>query len=260
MTPRLSRTVYLASCLLVLVGLTHASVAEEASGTEHAAKRLQLPGIAINPEEGFVDVTSKVCLTEGLLEVIATTEGNREHEAVIMIKASPVHLHTALLLIGARNGTPAMRKPINEEQTRWMHYPPSGDPIKVSLVIKDKEDKPIERPISDFIRKTEGDPYIPDFGGTPGESEDEKEKEKFPDVFAFTGSHLITNEDGSKQYLADISGNVITISTFGDETLGLAEFTSRENGELVWEIDSTHLPPLDSEVILRLRPQRGPTE
>jgi hypothetical protein len=233
--------------------------AEEAISEKDIIQSLKLPGIEIKPEEGVVDVSSQICLTEGFLELIACTEGTKEHEAIVKIKAKPVHVHTALLLIGARNGTPAMRKPVNEEQTRWVHYRPSGDPIAVSLVYKDAEGNEVERPINDFLRKNEGDPYMPDYGNDT-EKKDDKPEEKFPDVFLFTGSHLVDGQNGERQYLADSSGHVITISTFGDELLGLADFHSRENGELVWEVDPTHIPPLDSEVTLRLRPKRGATE
>jgi len=236
----------------LLAGVTLTSQAAENSADASPDKVVQLPGIEIHPEKGMVDVDGQVALTDGLLELIACTEGTKEHEAIVRINAAPIHVHTALLLIGARNGTPAMRKPINEEKTRWMHLPPSGQPIKVSLVIETAEGEKIERPINDFIRRTEGDPYMPDLGYETEETDEEAEP--FPDVFLFTGSHLIDGPEGSKQYLADRSGHVITISTFGDELLGLSGFQSRENGELVWEVDPTHLPPLDTKVTLRLRP------
>lgn len=229
-----------------------------ATATNHAQspseRSIKLPGITIDAEQRIVDVEAQISLTEGLLELVACTEGTKEHEAVVRINAVPIHVHTALLLIGARNGTPAMRKPINEEQTRWMHVSPSGDPIKVSLVIINEEGEEVERPINDFVRRTEGDPYMPDFGYEAEKPEEGETKEAFPNVFAFTGSHLIEDEEGNKQYLADQSGHVITISTFGDEMLGLPNVQSRENGELVWELDPTHLPPLDTKVTLRLRP------
>lgn len=217
-----------------------------------ADKTVRLPGIEIHPVKRIVDVDAQVSLTDGMLELIACTEGTKEHEAIIRINALPIHVHTALLLIGARNGTPAMRQPINEEQTRWRHVRPNGQPIHVSLVVEDAEGKPVERPISDFVKYTEGDPYMPDIYNQRPDSEEERQA--FPNVFLFTGSHLIDDRDGNKQYLADQSGHVITISTFGDELLGLADVQSRDNGELVWEVDSTHLPPLDSKVKLRLRP------
>lgn len=247
-----SPAILLALVFFGFVGLAPVLQATETPAEAAPDQVVRLPGIEIHAQKGMVDVEAQIALTDGLLELIACTEGTKEHEAIVRIDALPIHVHTALLLIGARNGNPAMRKPINEEKTRWRHYPPRGQPIRVSLVIEDAEGQKVERPINDFIRRTEGDPYMPDMGF---ESEDSgQEAEPFPNVFLFTGSHLIENEKGGKQYLADQSGHVITISTFGDELLGLADIQSRENGELVWEVDATHLPPLDTEVTLRLRP------
>ena len=118
---------------------------------EEALKKLKLPGVHINLKEKSVDVTSVVCLAEGALELIACTKDTKEHEAIVMIEAVPKHVHTALLLIGAKPGNPAMRKAIDKEQTRWIDIPPAGGPVDVSLVIEDKDGKSVERPISDFI-------------------------------------------------------------------------------------------------------------
>jgi len=54
--------------------------------------------------------------------------------------------------------------------------------------------------------------------------------------------------------LANLSGNVISIATFGDELLCLPGVHSHANGLLAWEVDSTDLPAVGSSVILRLRP------
>jgi hypothetical protein len=253
--PRTNRFIALSCCILGAMAAPLSAQETKAEGAKPSDNIIKLPGIEIDAENSLVDVDAQVALTDGLLELIACTEGTKEHEAIVRINALPMHVHTALLLVGARNGTPAMRKPINEEQTRWMHVRPSGDPIGVSLVYKDDQGDEVERPINDFIRRTEGDPYMPDYGNETDASKEDGEQEKFPNVFIFTGSHLIDDKDGNKQYLADNSGHVITISTFGDEMLGLPDIQSRENGELVWEVDATHLPPLDTEVKLRLRPK-----
>jgi len=229
--------------------------AGEPGDATSAPEKVRLPGIEIDAEKGTVDVKAKVCLEYGLLELIACTRGTKEHESIVAIEAEPIHVHTALLLIGARHGNPAMRKPINEEETRWRHLPPRGDAIQVSLVVTDGEGKKVERPIRDFVRRTEGDPSMSSMFPESSGTDESQEQEPFPNTFVFAGSHLIENEEGVKQYLAAQSGHVITISTFGDDLLCLAGFQSRANGELIWEIDPTHLPALDSEVILRLRPQ-----
>ncbi len=239
-----------------VVCLTTQVNAEEGQDAAALAESIKLPGIAIDFEKRHVDVVAEVCLDQGLLELVACTKGTKEHESVVAIAAEPVHVHTALLLIGARNGNPAMRKPINEEQTRWMHVPPRGDPIEVLLVVTDADGKQTERPISDFISRSEGDPYMPyQEEETSAEQAEDEKKEKFPTVFVFAGSHLIEDEEHPPQYLAAQSGNIISISTFGDELLCLPEIQSHANAELSWEVDSTHLPEVGSKVTLRLRPK-----
>ena len=61
-----------------------------------------------------------------------------------------------------------------------------------------------------------------------------------------------------QEYLADRSGHVISIATFGDELLCLPEVHSQDNGALMWRIDPTHLPKPGTKVTLRLRFQKAP--
>ena len=219
----------------------------DASRFEPALKKLKLPGVDINLKERCVDVASVVCLAEGALELIACTKDTKEHEAIIMIEAVPKHVHTALLLIGAKPGSPAMRKAVDKEQTRWIDIPPSGGAVDVSLVITDKEGKTVERPISDFIVAND------DESNTAVEG---AKQERFPtNTFVFAGSILHGEGDGPRQYIADSSGNVISITTFGDELLCLSDFHDNANGALMWQIDSKHLPPVGTKVKLRLRPK-----
>lgn len=221
--------------------------ADSKAGLEEALKKLKLPGVEINLKERCVDVASAVCLREGLLELIACTKDTKEHEAIVRIEAVPKHVHTALLLIGAKPGSPAMRKPVDKEATRWIDTPPSGGPVDVSLVIPDKEGKMIERPIADFIVAKDHE---------PGASVEDAKVERFPtSTFLFAGSILDGEKDGPRQYIADSSGNVISITTFGDELLCLPDFHDKDNVSLMWQIDSTHLPPIGTKVTLRLRPQ-----
>jgi hypothetical protein len=184
--------------------------------------------------------------------LVASTKNGKVHESVIAVEARPVHIHTALLLLGARNGNPSMRQAVNKEQTRWIDIPPKGDLVEVFLEFKDATGKPIERPISDFITRNN------DNGGGPATATSEpREAARFPNTFIFAGSHLRANGDAPKDYLADMSGHVISISTFGDELLCLPEIHSQDNGSLMWRIDPTHLPKRDTKVTLRLRPKNA---
>jgi hypothetical protein len=256
------------SVLLFLVPAPGALAEEEADGSpasetnlklqasKEALSKLKLPGIHINLEEWAVDVQSTVCLHEGMLEFIACSR-DKEHESIIAVKAAPSHIHTALLLLGAKPGRPAHQKAANEEKTRWIPVAPSGHPVDVSLVVADAAGKPVERPISEFIAGQEeiDGSYDPD----PTEP-DRAEEEKFPtNTFLFAGSifqGMDAGGKGKKQYLADLSGSVISLSTFGDELLCLPGIFGHGNDTLRWSVDPKHLPKVGEKVTLRLRPKR----
>ena len=223
---------------------------ENAAQEKSLADRMRtiLPGITINSEENLLDVEASICLGEGFLELIACTKDSKEHESVVVIAAKPQHIHAGLLLLGARPGNPATRKLIDEQERRWIDIPPQGDPIKVSLVFKNKEGKLVERPISDFVERSGDEADLP---SSVTQNDDDA---KFPDSFLFAGSLLVDNGEGPKQYLCDLNGNVISIATFGDELLCLSGNHAQDNGALEWQINSTHLPEVGTKVLLRLRP------
>jgi len=213
-----------------------------------ARKEYRLPGLAINFQDRCVDVEGAVCLRQGLLELIACTKGSKEHESIVAITARPAHIHLALLLLGAKNGNPAMRKPTNKERTRWIDVPPRGDPVDVYLVFKNKAGKMVGRPISDFVAPA---------GKEPGEKIG-AEAPKLPNTFLFAGSLIRNNGPGPRRYLADLSGNVISVVTFGDELLCLPGIQGHGNDSLMWRVDPTDLPEIGTKVTLRLRPKRKP--
>jgi len=219
--------------------------------TRPARKNVKLPGIVINFQKRCVDIEASVCLDRGALELIACKKGSKEHESIVAIKARAMHIHASLLLLGANPGNPAMQKPIDKARTRWVHLPPAGDPVGVYLVFKDKKGKPVERPISDFVARSDENPD--EMVGADGNGD--KKKIKFPNTFLFAGSLLRDNGSGGRTYLSDVSGNVISVSTFGDELLCLPGVYACDNGSLMWEVDATKLPKVGSKVTLRLRPK-----
>jgi len=215
-----------------------------------ALQKLKFPGVAINIRERCVDVESSVCLHRGALELVACTKGTKEHESIVAIEAKPVHIHAALLLLGAKPGSPATRQQLGEQAERWIDVPPSGGPVDVFLVLKGKEGKMVERPISDFIAPS---------SMRSDDSAAADQQARFPThTFLFAGSVLYGDGPGPRRYLSDESGNVISLSTFGDELLCLPAIHSQANDALLWQVNPTHLPAVGSNVTLRLRPQRMP--
>ena len=217
-------------------------------------EELVMPGLKIMIKKGYIDVDAKVCLAEGFLELIACTKDSKEHEALISVDPKAAHIHAALLLIGAQPGNPAMRKEVQtEDGPRWVDFPPRGQEIEVFLVFNNKDGKPEEHTIDKFLIKGMDE----NFDGVPVEPV-KKEDRKFPThTFLFTGSHVFKDGEADPIYLADESGNVISLSTFGDELLALPGVHAHANEALAWAVEPTHLPPLNTKVILRLKPKKA---
>lgn len=216
-------------------------------GAKEALRKLSLPGIKLNLEERCIDVAATVCLHEGLLELVACTKDSKEHESIVAIAARPMHIHTAMLLMGAKPGTPAMRKSLDGASAHWVPVDPAGDRVRVSLVFTDSKGKQEEHAISKFISLAQPD----EIEGSPTK----KKEEVFPASFLFAGSHLVEDGPGPKKYVCEHSGNVISISTFGDEFLCLPGIHGHQNGGLNWQVNPKGLPAIGEPVILRLRPE-----
>lgn len=221
-------------------GATNASL-------QAALQALHFPGVTINLQERCVDVESTVCLHRGELELVACTQGTKEHESIVAMDAKAVHIHAALLLLGAKPGSPATRQPVGDPAGRWIDIPPSGGPVDVFLVFKGKEGEKVEHPISDFIARS---------SKRSNDSAAADQEARFPThTFLFAGSVLYGDGPGPRRYLSDVSGNVISLATFGDELLCLPAIHSQDNDALLWQVNATNLPAVGSKVTLRLRPQ-----
>ncbi|MCC6233284.1 MAG: hypothetical protein IT580_11615 [Verrucomicrobiales bacterium] len=203
--------------------------------------------MTINVQERCVDVECSVCLHQGELELVACTKGTKEHESILAMEAKPMHIHAALLLLGAKPGSPARRQQLEGQAERWIDVPPNGGPVDVFLVLKGKEGEIVEYPISDFIAPS---------SRRSDDSTSTDKNAKFPThTFLFAGSVLYGDGPGPRRYSSDQSGNVISLSTFGDELLCLPAIHSQDNDALMWQIHATNLPAVGSKVILRLRPR-----
>ncbi len=227
--------------------------AEELIKLANNREELVMPGMKILVKKGYIDVDAKVCLTQGMLELIACTKDSKEHESMIMVEPKAAHIHAALLLIGAVPGNPAMRKEVQtEDGPRWVDLEPRGQEIEVYLVFANKAGELEEHPIKKFLIKGEEE----SFDGIPV-PEEKKEDRTFPThTFLFVGSHVYKDGENDPIYLADTSGNVLSLATFGDELLALPGIHGHANEGLVWSVDTAQIPPIDTKVILRLKPKK----
>ena len=238
---------------------------------------------------------TKVCLLEGLLEMFCCVKQTKEHESILSIDSEAYVIHTGLLALGAKPGSPVKFQP--------EYSPPKGTRIRIFCQWTDKDGKPHREPAEKWVRNSSKRFFVELFDDKPAglnlkeDSElkwDEKNKElywfghmsekqrdsflamskdekyrksikKFFDLtqprqldspWVFAGSGFYLDEaNGTKSYLAK-GGDVICVANFPSAMLDLAVKSSSEGeNNLMWEAWSDRIPPRDTEVLLELVPE-----
>lgn len=159
------------------------------------------------------------------IEFFCVLSGTSEHESVLRTAARPMHLHTALLMLGAKPGEPAK---YNEAEKR--RIPPHGQALDL-FVETIRDGKPTREPAASWIR----------------ELNTKKPPESFPWVFA--GSR--TMPDGT--YAADVTGQMISVVNFDYSQIDVPKIASNANETLEWEYNPDKVPAKGTKVTLIIR-------
>lgn len=238
---------------------------------------------------------TKVCLIEGVLEMFCCVKQTKEHESILSIDSEAYVIHTGLLALGAKPGSPVKFQP--------EYSPPKGTRIRIFCQWTDKDGKPHREPAEKWVRNSSKRFFVELFDDKPAglnlkeDSElkwDEKNKEmywfghmtekqrdsflamskdekyrkaikKFFDLtqprqldspWVFAGSGFYLDEaSGTKSYLAE-GGDVICVANFPSAMLDLAvKSTSEGENNLMWEAWSDRIPPRGTDVLLELVPE-----
>ena len=175
-----------------------------------------------------VHLLAEVCLREGPLEVFLCKNNTKEHESVIHLDADGREIHFALVAAGATPGTPVKFQPRYQVAT--------GDKIKVSLTYRMKG-KVMTSPAADWVK-------------------DKKTGKHLAHDWVFAGSKLFHDPDRPNAvpfYMAN-NGEFISLSNFPDSMLDLPVKSSKDQADLVFEIDTDRVPPLRTPVLITLEP------
>jgi hypothetical protein len=180
-------------------------------------------------------VEAYVCLRQGQLEQLLTRKRTKEHEAILAVDADARHIHTALLVAGAKPGSTVK---FVKKGDRYVIVPPSGTPIKVTLRYKDKG-KLVTVPAQKWVRniKTGKDLALD---------------------WVFAGSVFIKDpldETAGKPDLYGANdGDVICVANFDTAMLDLPIASSKDNDSLAFEAHTARIPPLNTPVTIILEP------
>ena len=194
-------------------------------------------GIAVLPREPAVELEAWTCLERGWLEQVACSRNTREHESLVVIEARPSEIHAALLLAGFEPGTPGSWS-YEDEVLRFT--PPTGDRVQILARYKEASGREVEEPIRTWIEDGAGARPFPD------------------EPWVFAGSTFADNLEWmgpGEHYLADYSGSIVGLVTFGDEVIGFSRVLADQDAVQPpqWQVRRDHVPPVGTPVTLIIR-------
>ena len=209
----------------------------ESTSTSPEARIDLSPGLWVEPESGRLGFRAWVCLDEGWLEQVVCSPGTREHESLMVTDVPASGIHAGLLLLGLEPGSPGRWR---EEGQRVVAIPPQGPEVSVSVDWAEE---------SGDVRSAGIDAWIVDV----------RRKVSYPtDRWVFAGSVELRGEAASRAgtgYLADRSGSIIGLVTFGDELLAAVDVIPdvATVHEPEWIAAPAEMPPVGTKVTVVLR-------
>lgn len=160
---------------------------------------IRLPsGIEVDRAAGEVRVPAFVACREGFLEQIACLAGTREHESLLVTETKPSDVHAALLLLGLEPGAPGSWT-LDGDAVKVT--PPRGPRVELAIAFEAGGTRR-EVPLASWVRGADG--------------------RAFAGSWVFSGSRFAKNPKSwgeGEHYVADFSGSLAGLVTFGDETL-----------------------------------------
>ena len=190
-------------------------------------------GITVDRAAHEVRVQAEVACDRGFLEQAVCRSGTREHESLLAVDVPPSRIHAAILLLGLEPGHPGeWRQGADGAVTR---IPPSG--ARLELTVRAPAG---ELPLSRWVHDPVHGHVLP------------------AQPWLFAGSRMVPNPRGApgERYLADATGSVAGIVTFGDETIAFSEVISDQSDvdSPEWQANTAAMPPAGTPVVLVIRP------
>lgn len=238
---------------------------------------------------------TKVCLREGVLEMFCCLKQTKEHESILAVDAEAYVIHTGLLALGAKPGSPVQFQP--------EYLPPKGTQIRIFCQWTDSNGKLHREPAEKWVRNSSRRFFVELFDKKPTglilpEDSDlkwddkhkelywfghmsEKQRDKFLALssdeayqkaikkffeltqprqldapWVFAGSGFFVEEaTGKKSYLAE-GGDVICVANFPSAMIDLAaKSTAEGETNLMWEAWTDRIPAVGTDVLVELVPE-----
>ena len=208
------------------------SAADKVSSVDSLITRIDqdnyaIGGLRIDKKAHEIVVPGWVNLDTGQVEYFATMRGGKTHEAVLILDAMPLHLQTALLLLGFESGQTTM-------QFQGDSTIPLGDSVAISVSWQDLSGREIVYQAYELVYNAQRQASMT---ATP---------------WLFTGSMVI---DG--RFMADLDGSFI--ATYADPVAVLNNPLAGRLDDTVYEANKKILPKPGTPVKVTIRKWSSPT-
>lgn len=233
---------HLLCSIFVTTSLTHsAAAAETATNTpihDLGEGRLKIGAVTVDSKLKSLTFPAVVNMTTGLVEYVIVTTTGKVHESLLRTDAEPLHIHTAILLLG-------IRQPTNSESTAFFDAKKQipGRRIKIEMTIPgpDLKTMPVQTLLafaSSNARVKASD--IPSwiYNGS-----------RFTDPVPASSPSLAAPTSSPRAFLAQREGSVVSLIA-DPAALVNNPRPDRENDEL-WTLHTPQIPPVGSPVEVR---------
>jgi hypothetical protein len=197
-----------------------------ADSAEKSAKTGKLPHLEFDAKTKQVRVEAETLAVDTPLEFFAVVVNGPEHEAIIRSKVKPSDLHTALLALGLKPGSPVS---YSKSLNKWL--PPHGPPLQIQMEYE-KEGKRVSEPANRWMRNMKTKKVMP------------------PTTWIFAGSRVMN--DGA--YAADTTGYLVSVVNFDMTVIDIPDLASASNESLEWERNPDVVPPAGTKVTMVIEP------
>lgn len=210
---------------------------EAAAATKSDIKPIELSkdlkklaeNISIDNKNKWVVLDGEIVLRKGPpLEMFACLKNTKEHESIIAVAVKAFQVHSALLAVGAKQGTAVQFQP--------EYKPATGHEIEVRILWTDAKGKTHQARAQDWIR-------------------DIKTKKAMTHPFIFAGSGFWTDEETGQQHYMAEGGELICVSNFSSALMDLPVASSASTAGLTFEAFSDHIPAEGTKVRMVLMPK-----
>lgn len=199
-------------------------IVRDAFAPPPGARQLSQRAVWIDRDKQRVYVDGYVTMREGLLEMFACPIGTKEHESIVATLAKSSEVHTALLAVGAKSGTPVSYDP--------KYVPATGQRIRLWVCYHDEKGKYQVVDARRWVLKN-------------GTTDEQLESD-----WVFAGSSFFKDPENGQEYYRANSGDMICVSNFSTAMLDIPINSSSDADSLMFIPYTDRIPKRGTPVRL----------